>query len=293
MLKGYNVKSSQMGTYFGKMSDKNKKKLSTNDQKWLCHRLFKQALTLLLSAIALGLSTGCEECEDWKENMPRPLPQTETTENSFTLELSTSDDTGFDSSDGYTNLTSGDRVAIFTLKNTNAFQIGDVISIYRNDDTEDLLTYTTIGDEWYQLRAEGAKSFNIHIPGFEFKEGTFTLRAIHKNAREDVISPQIVITHDTTAPIINIVNPNTAPASSKVISATDNDAEETVWTYKQIRSTTICSELIFPISSSLYTEGAQLIFSNAGDNDTKICFSVTDLAGNVAYAESTIITGIE
>lgn len=250
-------------------------------------RLSISMVTTLWMVTVLLLFGGCERV---KVDMLIPTNE----DVFFTLSLGAIDDTGLDAKDGYTNL-GDDGFVVFILENTNGFNSGDTVSMYRNKNSEDILAWGTIGREWYQINAESSKSFIVPIPKFEFAEGTFTLHAEYKSktSEEVIISPLIVITYDVSAPVVHITEPDIDPAQKgKSLYAVDTDSGYTFWSYRQVNSSVICDELLFPLNSHAYTEGTELIFNQELDNDTKICFAVSDLAGNISYAESQIIVGI-
>lgn len=207
----------------------------------------------------------------------------------LSLTLSATDDTGYDQRDGYTNL-GEDGFVEFVLENTEVFQMGDIVSMYRDGDPEDALAWGVIGEHWYQINSAGSNAFVISVPKFEFTEGVFTLHAEYQPAGSEIAikSSPIVITYDASAPSA------VAHASEDgSVYAVDADEQETFWFYKQVKSAITCNHQLFPFSSTVYAEGAMIVPSAEGwsrdDGGTKICFQISDRAGNVAYAESEII----
>ena len=209
------------------------------------------------------------------------------------LSLDTADDTGPDSTDGYTNFGDDSGVTFGIALSNDVFDNGDVVRIYRNEETKALKT-VTVGIRPGQVRARGDTSFVFSVPKRLFTEGSFTLYASYtsRQDRGDVsVGPRFAMTYDKTAATVTIVNPETELARAKIISATDTDTD-TIWTYRQLASDATCDAGTM-IDASDYTKGDELSFSSEDDNNTKVCFSVTDLAGNVVYKESAIIDGID
>ncbi|MDE0243327.1 MAG: hypothetical protein OYG31_01275, partial [Candidatus Kaiserbacteria bacterium] len=98
---------------------------------------------------------------------------------------------------------------------------------------------------------------------------------------------------DTTAPIITVTNPTgTGGAQNRVVSAADNDGGTTTWHYIKVADSS-CDATDFAGSESTYTEGHDITLSAEGDNGKRICFRSEDQAGNIDYAISNEIGGID
>ena len=162
------------------------------------------------------------------------------------------------------------------------------------------MTTSTVGIRDHEVNVSGKESFTLMIPKSVFAEGAFTLYATHtRSGEEGLPSARLSITYDLTAPAINISKISPAPASSKQVSAVDEDdaaggiATTTNWVYKQIKSGVVCGDDALKQDAQKYNEGKEITFKTEDDNNTKVCFSSTDLAGNVTYAVSDEIVGID
>ena len=78
-----------------------------------------------------------------------------------------------------------------------------------------------------------------------------------------------------------------------MVSATDTDTAETIWTYKQIASNANCDAGQMTTGTKSYTEGTSITFNKKSDNGTKVCFFVFDKADNFTYQESATLSGID
>ena len=144
---------------------------------------------------------------------------------------------------------------------------------------------------------EGVKSYTEGEPIIlreETDNGTkICFISVNQEGSVSTIASEIISGIDTTMPTIIITNPTSDPAQEKVIVASDRDSGETSWQYKQVTSETTCSSDAFASATQEYTENTSLRFTKDSDNNTKVCFSVTDSAGNTAYATSDVLTGID
>ena len=102
-----------------------------------------------------------------------------------------------------------------------------------------------------------------------------------------------VIAIDLTAPAITIQPITSEREESKTIRATDNDDEKTVWKYRVITADTTCDADAMRVKTRAYKEGTGLRFTKERANGHKVCFSSTDKAGNVLYAASMVMRGID
>ena len=98
---------------------------------------------------------------------------------------------------------------------------------------------------------------------------------------------------DTTAPSITVSSPDTTPATSKTVSATDDDTGTTTWVYKQIAAATTCDSSALSSDTTAYTESADITLSSESDNGTKVCFRSRDEVGNEEFESSSQISGID
>ncbi len=101
---------------------------------------------------------------------------------------------------------------------------------------------------------------------------------------------------DTRPPNIEVTNPNTEPATYKVVSATSNssDIEDSSWKWKIYDSNTEnCDSKSIAYDASPYTATEEIILDDEMYNGQSVCFSVSDDNGNTAYASSDVIEGID
>ena len=206
-----------------------------------------------------------------------------TARKAVSLVLDESDDTGADSTDGITNF-GRDSTVSFTarLSGTNTFENRDVVRLYRDEETRALKTVTVKG-------TREDNEFTFTVPKSKFTEGSFTLYVSYKPYRGtgSLTGSRIELLYDIDEPGITVIG------SKEALSASDTDSGETFWAYRQIASDISCNADTMSSDAVAYTEGTDLTFDGEEDNDTKVCFSSTDLAGNVAYQSSGVISGID
>ena len=68
---------------------------------------------------------------------------------------------------------------------------------------------------------------------------------------------------------------------------------ETIWTYKQVAENASCDIAQMADGAESYTEGTDIIFNKEDDNNTRVCFSVSDIAGNTSHALSRTLKEID
>ena len=88
---------------------------------------------------------------------------------------------------------------------------------------------------------------------------------------------------DTTAPTINISNPDTTPAQSKTITASASDGA-----FAMSNTTGVHCD-----SSLVFVAYADQTFTQESDNGFKVCYQAIDAAGNARYSMSNAIAGID
>ena len=219
----------------------------------------------------------------------------------ITLDLSDEDDTGSSENDNYTKLEGSTATLIVKLTNNAVFSNSDIITIYKEHDnrttrtTVKRITISTFPAQ-NTVNAQGNNSFTTEIPNSFFDENaTTTLSAGHApfgNTRLNKIGGALQVTVDIVAPTITITEASGDISAQKSVSATGEDTTETVWKYAQIQSGVVCDANAIE-NGKEYTKGTAITLDNENYNNTKICFSVTDLAGNTTYKSSEIITGID
>ena len=213
----------------------------------------------------------------------------------LTITLDSAYDTGVSDDDGLTGFGDSTDVGIVVALNSGVFKDGDKIRIYRNNEGR-VLTTITIGIRPNEVNARGDGSFTAMIPKSSFAEGSFTLHATYapRSGAEGLPSTPLTIIYDLTAPNVNITNPTIDIAQQKEMSAKDGDAEGmTEWTYKQVAKDAVCDAAQMTSETTDYTEEATLTFEKEADNETKVCFAVTDTVENTTYKASDVLTGID
>ena len=212
----------------------------------------------------------------------------------LSLKLVEEYDTGSSQTDGITNF--GDsQVMIMVALNFGTFKTGDTVNIYRG--TGKIKTYTISNAFADGIDANGQPSFTASLSRDTFiRNGVTTLRATYTPLREAEgdRGTELTVTHDGSAPDIEVANPSADFAASKVISAIDNDpSDEVVWMYKVINDTDQCDSDAMQSDAESYVEGETIEFNSEDDNGKKVCFSSTDVAGNTDYEASNTVINID
>ena len=102
---------------------------------------------------------------------------------------------------------------------------------------------------------------------------------------------------DTTPPNIIVENPeDSEPENRKLVSA-DSDSPDTVdssWIFKIYdEDTADCDQALMSEGFSAYRGGRTIVLDDEEYNGLSVCFSVSDEAGNEAFAASAVISGID
>ena len=101
------------------------------------------------------------------------------------------------------------------------------------------------------------------------------------------------ITTDSIDPVITITPLNTVIIREKQVSATSSEVSPSDGAfYKAINNGDLCSTLI-PSDAIAYTLGEDISINSESFNGQRICFYVTDNAGNISASESDVIVGID
>ena len=215
----------------------------------------------------------------------------------ISLDLHENDDTGTDTTDDVTTF-DGNEVTVTVSLSEGIFSNGDIVRIFmgskltpeRAYTVSDILRAPTYKD------ATGEVSFTADLPKSIFVEGLNNLSATYtpSGGDESVRGEMLAITYDRTGPSITVKNPTTVKEARKVVSATDGETTATVWEYKRIAGTAVCDDATMT-DASAYTEGSvtAIVLDSEDDNDTKVCFSSTDIAGNTSYTASDKVSGID
>ena len=163
--------------------------------------------------------------------------------------------------------------------------------------------------EWFykQIAGDAVCDASVRTDATTYKEGSpITLRnetdngtkicfiTVDEDGTVTANASEIIAGIDTTAPDIITNDLTTDPAKKKVVNARDeDDDEETTWKYKQIASDASCNKGQMSNNTKSYEEETDIPFEKESDNNTKVCFSVTDSANNTIYGTSDIIVGID
>ena len=169
----------------------------------------------------------------------------------ITLDLAEKDDLGRDRTDNYTRFTDSTLSIVVSLTNGAQFSNGDVITLYRGHNRQLLKTLTVSShDADDTVVADGEQSFTVALQNSVFIEnGVTSLSAGYAPVGTigvNKIGGVLRVTVDTEAPKISVSDLSTSPASSKQVSAVDEDGaiDETItsteWLYKQIKSDVVC-----------------------------------------------------
>ena len=251
--------------------------------------------TIALSYIGSSRSNSDELIKDTIGNTMQVFDEIAATlPSTLTLTLDPAYDTGADTTDGLTRFGDGSDVGIVVTVNEGVFKNGDRVRIYRSNDSNALATIV-VGIRGGEVNARGETSLVAMIPKTQFTEGAISLHATYtaRGANEGLPGASLSIVYDLTAPSITVTSPTDDLAQSKAVSARDGDATETVWTYKQTTGNARCDAAQMNSGTQVYTEGADILFSEESDNGTKVCFSATDAAGNTTYERSKVLKGID
>ena len=244
-------------------------------------------------AVSLRYTKGNTSITDVAGNTLQSFTETIESKSFVTLALDPQDDTGARTDDGITQF-DGDEVSLTASLTSGTFRHGDQIQIYERGKASSLKRVIVASAGTNTVDASGATSFTTTVAKRLFTEGTILLYAAYTPVDQATATNgvDLSLTYDATAPTIRITEANTRVSAQKTISATGGGASETEWKYAQIKGDIDCDADALQTSEK-YTEGKTISLNSENDNSTKICFSVTDLAGNTAYKSSQIITSID
>ena len=146
----------------------------------------------------------------------------------ITLDLAEKDDLGKDRTDNYTRFDGSTMSIVASLTNGGQFSNGDVITLYRGNNRQPLKTLTVSSyDADDTVIADGARSFAIVLQNSAFIEnGVTSLSAAYAPVGTigiNKVGGVLRVTVDTAAPKISVSGLDTNPASSKRVSAVDED----------------------------------------------------------------------
>ncbi|HEY4498979.1 MAG TPA: polysaccharide deacetylase family protein [Candidatus Paceibacterota bacterium] len=127
---------------------------------------------------------------------------------------------------------------------------------------------------------------DLNTVSHEFTEnGTFDFVAT--DAAGNVTTVPVTITNiDKTGPTITIVNPGSAKAQSKELTASTDEGTLT-------QSVLLPADVSACDNTLTFVDYVALPFSSEDDNGTRVCYTAADALGNVTYAESQPIEGID
>ena len=210
------------------------------------------------------------------------------------LALETIDDTGTDTADRLTHF-DGDMVSLTVTLSDGSFTANDSVKIYVGNNSTPARSYTigNLSGSLYKNVA-GSSQFTAEVTKGSFTEGENAVYATYKPyGKNEERGESITITYDKTAPTIDITNPVIGKAKEKIVLAADRETTETVWEYKQMPGATVCEDTTMTDAETYTEKSKDLKFTKETDNDTKVCFSSEDKAGNITYQESERLSGID
>ena len=245
--------------------------------------------------VTLQYTKGSADITDIAGNILQGFTEEVANRQFVTLELDQKDDTGTSTTDGITQF-DGDEVSFTISLTSGTFTYGDQIQIYERGRTAALKRIIVASAGLNTIDASGATSFTITLEKQLFTEGIVMLYATYTPVGQITSTNGIdlTLTYDTTAPTITITEAGTSLLAEKTVSATGGGTATTEWMYTQIQSEEECNENALQGGGEIkYTKGEKISLTNEDDNNTKICFSATDLAGNTAYKSTNVITGID
>jgi hypothetical protein len=115
-------------------------------------------------------------------------------------------------------------------------------------------------------------------------DGTYYIHVQAKDAAGNESSVATVSAIlDNAAPVITITNPTTAPAQSKIITASSTDG---IFSMADTTGSACDGTLSFIAYASQ-------TFTSESDNGAKVCYRAIDIAGNISYSLSGAISGID
>ena len=202
------------------------------------------------------------------------------------LALSASDDSGSSNSDRVTNI-------VDDLTFIGCAEEGSLVQLYSVTDGP---TYTAVGGsrgagatDLTLCPLPGTKKFSVSID-LAAKMSAYTIVAKTSDAagNESDASGSISLTVDSFAPTVG-TPVLSGTGEEALVSVTDDDAEATVMKYTLLADGVDCNA--FGMTGALaYAEGTNVRFTDVADNGKRVCFSSTDVAGNVGYGVSAAIT---
>ena len=214
---------------------------------------------------------------------------------SVNLTLDASSDSGFHADDGITN---SDVITLTVDAGGRVFKNGDTVRIFIRgilSPVHSCVVGSVPGSTYKDV--SGESRFTVDIPSALLVEGVNTLFAAYtpiglKHVAE-LPGDDLTVVYDVTAPVVTVHLTN-QHQPRVVLLASDNDTEETRWVYKQIPASVPEGAWGEEMSwgTTLYTEGAALVFDSADDNGTRVIFVSADAAGNIGYHDSGVLRGI-
>ena len=210
------------------------------------------------------------------------------------LSLATIDDTGLSTNDGITNFVN-DEITLIATISEETFSNGDVIEVYKKGAARSLKKVLISGGLVDAINAHGESSFEIVVPKSTFTANKETiLYTVYTPADGSNSDGQkgleFTISYRTTAPQITVITSDVSAATATIRATDENKVNETVWHYIQIKGDEECLADTLTQEAHAYTEGTEISFTDETANNTKVCFSSADIAGNTAYATSDVIT---
>ena len=194
------------------------------------------------------------------------------------LDLASDDDTGTSNSDGLTKNTTGLSISGCAEANSTVEILKDGASFgTKVTDTANGATGCTAPLKQFSADislSDSATAYAITAKATDAADNT--------SAASDALS----ITVDATTPAITATVGGTIDA--RTVKGVDTDTGTTTWKYKPITSGTTCDAAAMSGASD-YTENTDQTIG-VTHNGKKVCFSSTDVAGNVGYTATSVLT---
>ena len=195
------------------------------------------------------------------------------------LDLAAADDSA-DDDDGVTNETTG-------LTITGCAESGVTVELLK-DGASFSTKVTDVADTADASCTGGTRKFSADI-SLDAQASAYAITAKATDAAGNISSASsaLDITVDNTAPTVTASIGGTLTA--RTVKAIDDDSGTTTMQYKVIGASVTCDSTAMASGTSDYTENTDQSVT-ASAHGKKVCFSSADVAGNTAYAVTTVLS---
>ena len=193
-----------------------------------------------------------------------------------TPDLAVGDDTGSLDTDNITKTTTG---LSFSGSLDGAAGSGEFVQLYNGGVAIAGATDSSFG-------GTPARDWDI---GIDLSAGDHTIKAAVVDAagNEGSLSSGLDVTVDTAAPVVTASSAGSL--TGRTVKGVDAESGTTVWKYKVIDSGDTCGATEMATGSSDYTENTNQSVGAEADGK-KVCFASTDVAGNVGYGATSVLS---